>query len=475
MKSVRSGSHLEVIGGTFYFRRSVPLDAREAFGKSVVRISLHTSSLTEAKRLEKQHDVAFESRLQAARSPGPDERLLQLSEKIFNETLPDWWEPGRFWSRREEELANLPLSERRAVDQTLQAKDIRAKLVHGELHGLWPRLRELLFLSQWEEPRPCDDMAQELVELVRTYAKNRSEFTIDWAYEQWRKAKHRPQQTQDEARRYIEDFKKFTHLRTLTSIKRKYVTQWRDSLREAGDLAPKTINHRLEIVSAILRVGWREAEITAPPDLGWIKLPVPASNGRGSWSRDELLRALAALEPRSWSAWVFVIGLTTSTRIGEPIAAVKEWYEASTGCISVPAPFTKMKKPHALPIIELIREPLVEHISTLPPGAYMFNAPRPANAKLKIGHEASKWYGRFFDRHKIEKRVFHELRDTWIDAARKSTAKRDLWEIISGHSPRTGSDPYGGEIPHALMGANEEVCRQLLDREMTIAVRRLVD
>jgi hypothetical protein len=42
------------------------------------------------------------------------------------------------------------------------------------------------------------------------------------------------------------------------------LTDWRDKLREAGDLAPKSINHRLEIVVAILRTGWREAEFPAP-------------------------------------------------------------------------------------------------------------------------------------------------------------------------------------------------------------------
>lgn len=168
---------------------------------------------------------------------------------------------------------------------------------------------------------------------------------------------------------------------------------------------------------------------------------------------------------------MFLIALTTGTRLGEPVAAVKEWYDFA-GCIHVPAEFTKMKKAHALPIINLIREPLVEHISRLPAGAYMFSAPRP-KAGVKLSNEVSKWFTRFRRRHKI-KRVIHELRHTWIEAARESPIKKDIYEIITGHSPKTGSDPYGGEKPHVLMAANEEVCRQLLDPEMTIAVRRLV-
>jgi hypothetical protein len=41
----------------------------------------------------------------------------------------------------------------------------------------------------------------------------------------------------------------------------------------------------------------------------------------------------------------------------------------------------------------------MKHIPMLPARLNMFNAPRLANAKRKISHEASKWCSRFFDRH----------------------------------------------------------------------------
>ncbi len=84
------------------------------------------------------------------------------------------------------------------------------------------------------------------------------------------------------------------------------------------------MNHRLEIVTAILRVGWREAEISDIPDLSRINLPVAATTDRASWTRGEILTALGALEPHSWAAWVFVVALTTGTRLGEPVAARRE-------------------------------------------------------------------------------------------------------------------------------------------------------
>ncbi len=71
---VRSGEHLEPIGETWYYRRVVPPDARPAFewdgkkGRTKVKFSLGTKSKTEARRLEKEHDVEFERRLAAARA-----------------------------------------------------------------------------------------------------------------------------------------------------------------------------------------------------------------------------------------------------------------------------------------------------------------------------------------------------------------------------------------------------------------------
>jgi hypothetical protein len=103
----------------------------------------------------------------------------------------------------------------------------------------------------------------------------------------------------------------------------------------------------------------------------------------------------------------------------------------------------------------------------------MFNAPRPAKDDLKISHEASKWFSRSFDRHN-RNNVFHELRHTWVKAARESPIKKEIYEIISGHAATTVSNRYGGAKPDELIVANEDICRKLLEREMTVEVRRLV-
>jgi hypothetical protein len=59
----------------------VPVAYRKLFGCTEVRFSLTTASEVEANRLEKQHDVEFDERLQAARiAGGPHAVGAQIAE-----------------------------------------------------------------------------------------------------------------------------------------------------------------------------------------------------------------------------------------------------------------------------------------------------------------------------------------------------------------------------------------------------------
>jgi integrase len=102
---------------------------------------------------------------------------------------------------------------------------------------------------------------------------------------------------------------------------------WRDSLvvakradGETKKYKPKSINQRIQLVTAILRVGWRNAEMPQP-DLTAVTVPEPDDNNRGAWTRDEILKALYALEPHSWQAWLSLLGLTSGVRLGELVVA----------------------------------------------------------------------------------------------------------------------------------------------------------
>jgi len=266
--------------------------------------------------------------------------------------------------------------------------------------------------------------------------------------------------------------------RLLEQVKRRHIVAWRDSLADAKKNdgskrhAAKSINQRIQLVSAILRTGWRDAEMEQP-DLKAITLPEPDDSDRKAWTSADILIALERLQPHSWATWVFLISLTTAVRLGEPIAAQIGWYDAA-GFIDVPRSATKAKKPHCLPVIECLRKPLARYVAARPGNGFLFDAPRPADSDVPISNVASKAMNRFFKRNGIN-RCFHELRDTWIEEARHSPIERDIWEIISGHSKATVSDRYGGKKPQVLAAANETICKFLTSNpDLKAAMLRLV-
>lgn len=129
MQSVRSGSHLELIGETWYYRRVVPPDARAAFGKRTVRVSLKTKSHTEAKRLEKSEDVKFQDTLDRVRQTKPDGpwgdpevRRHAIAHKMLCKSRPELAiYVAAFETDEQFEIAvsGLSQTDRTAVDQQL--------------------------------------------------------------------------------------------------------------------------------------------------------------------------------------------------------------------------------------------------------------------------------------------------------------------------------------------------------------------
>jgi hypothetical protein len=137
MQNVRSGDHLERIGETWYYRRVVPPDVRAAFGKGKVRFSLRTKSHTEAKRLEKQHDVDFETRLQQARGIGRHAHLSDLDSGTIEAILHDM---------DEEELT-----------------------LNEEIEQFWKQELRGLIYSCHDDPHQWREMRDAILQIVKTY------------------------------------------------------------------------------------------------------------------------------------------------------------------------------------------------------------------------------------------------------------------------------------------------------------------
>jgi hypothetical protein len=473
--NTRSGAHLHKRGDIYYYRRMVPQEYRKAFGQVVVAKSLNTGNEAEAKRLEKLHDVDFEERLRAAREKSnPEMRRARIAQDIIQKT------PARYlgqWG-----VAHVQPEDRQEVSAVVEAHYDAHDAHGGEVAGLAHEITQALpdapiDAETWVRCREgiMAVVRQHVATVIRAPAPRVKDglHTLGWAFDRWLRAggDTRGEDVIATTRRHWDAFFADCKLVMLADVRRSHLLAWRDRWVDAGKHKPKSINQRIQLVTAVLRQGWRDAEM-AQPDLKALTVPEPDDSGRGAWSRDDILKALNALEPQSWQAWVYLLGLTTSARLGEPVAAQTSWWNAKTGFIEVPPIDTKKEKPHAMPVIECLRGPLEAYVAKRGEG-FLFDAPRPKDPKVPISNVASKAMNRLFKREGID-RVFHELRDTWIEEARHSPVKREMWEIISGHSGATVSDRYGGEKPDALAEHNETICRFVTgDAEIIAAVCRL--
>jgi integrase len=475
----RSGSHLIPRGEIYYYRRVVPKDARDAFGKSEVVVCLRTGSEAEAKRLEKQHDVEFERRLQRVRDhANPETRHARLAADII--------EANPLNPTGQLALAYLSAEDREAVRAIVSPHYAALDAHRDEIAGLLHEIRQVLPRTPLDPEtwRRCRDG---IVSVVRHHVAGATGdppppvldgiHTLEWGFSRWQRTRtgERTEESIDTGRRHFDAFIYYSKLVMLDQVRRSHVVAWRDHLIASGEYRPNSINQRLQLVCAILRVGWRDAEIPEQ-NLKGIILPNPDDNDRGAWNREQILKALRALEPSTWASWVYLIGLTTGVRLGEPMAARVGWFNVKTGMIEVKnRKFTKAKKLHCMPLLPCLRGPLTAYIEGRSSDEFLFaDAPRPSSPKLRASHEASKWFGRSFRKREIG-RVFHELRDTWIEAAKHSTVEKDIWEIISGHSAATVSDRYGGKKPDILIKSNETICEFVTeDAEIMAEVMRLV-
>ena len=248
--------------------RIVPAECRAAFGKVVVAKSLNTTSETEAERLEKEHDVDFERRLRRARDDAnPNTRRARLAEDIIK--------ANRLNPTGQMALAYLPAEDREAV---------RAIVVphYACLDAHRQEIAQLVYEIEQALPQTAldPDIWQRcrigILSVVRQHVANVTGAlspsaidgidTLEWAYQRWLRAggDDRGTDVVKLARRHFDAFVEHRKLVMLADVRRLHVLAWRDSVVDAGEHKAKSINQRVQPVAAILRQGWRDAEMPQP-------------------------------------------------------------------------------------------------------------------------------------------------------------------------------------------------------------------
>ena len=173
-----SDQHLLRRNGIYYYRRRVPLHLVTAIAKKVVQVSLHTTSLKEARKRRTLRDLEWDARFEAAAAVGPAHALNQesqlaapgepLDESACLELVRNYVERhDREARNREAKVYPITAEERSEmqIEAEVEAQSLRAQ---DDLHHQWVHLAGTEALKATGKSFGDPDVPGEiLAELVR--------------------------------------------------------------------------------------------------------------------------------------------------------------------------------------------------------------------------------------------------------------------------------------------------------------------
>ncbi len=229
-----------------------------------------------------------------------------------------------------------------------------------------------------------------------------------------------------------------------------------------------TVNNRLRKLSAFLNWCKSNGYITDNPLLGLKVMTGSAKEARLSFNRHDLatLLDLAALRAEArkhpWRYWLPLLGRTTGARLEELCQLrVDDFIEQqSIQCIRIDdsregQSLKNVSSRRMLPLHPVLIElGLLQHAESVRGTGAERLFPGLKAVRGKLGHEPSKWFGRYKTKVGITdpRKTFHSFRHTLIDDLRDAGVQDSLIKRIAGHEDGAVTfSIYGSRIPLKAM------------------------
>jgi len=489
-----SGQYVTLRGQTYYFHYNIPAALRSAFdGKRHIRRSLGTGDKSTALKAARPMVEAIEARIDAVRAEHSPEavmyRLISETDDAAHEASKEViWEDEKYGIERKVAAEKVEIH---GPQLAIALK--RREVVKRDFHSKVRRLvNEMYWITEpyWTIAKD-DDWYNNLLSHFDTELNNVGDtiksrfsgenlFTLDWAFNLWNGQETRPAQTVKEVKKHLEEFKGFSKTLLIEEVKRRHLTEWRSVLqqtvlRDNTTMAPKTVNQRLQNILVLLRVGWREMEVPGFDTArllggGEIKKP------RREWSDEEIIRVMTGVEPGSDLALLLALGLVYGPRIGEFMSVRKDDLSIRPDLmwIELRGEYTKTGVARSIVLVDALRPAFERLAATRKSGQFLLDIPRPKNPNLKIGHEASRIFGRLTKRLGID-RNYHELRHTVKTFSRRTPDVQQVdIDRITGHAPANIGAIYGAGTYHDLKNTAEKIHAASFTPEMHAAFAKML-
>ena len=229
-----------------------------------------------------------------------------------------------------------------------------------------------------------------------------------------------------------------------------------------------TVNNRLRKLSAFLSWCKSNGYITENPLVGLKVMTGSAKEARLSFDRHDLT-TLLNLDSLKWEArkhpwryWLPLLGRTTGARLEELCQLRVDDLMEQQGiqCIRIDDSregqnLKNSSSRRILPVHPaLIDLGLMQHTETVRSSGADRLFPELEAVRGKLGHEPSKWFGRYKKKQGITdtRKTFHSFRHTLIDDLRDAGAQDSLIKRIAGHEDGAVTfSVYGSRSPLKAM------------------------
>lgn len=518
MTEVKSQTHLVIRKGTYWFRRRIPQQLIESYGKKEITFSLDTKDPKEAKRRAQVETLRttqeFESRLallsrEISASLSQEEidriallyyaHLLEENEEVRAEAMQRGGMSDREWANQDYGLAIVADDEthnasRSRLGDTFEEEDFADSLGVKVLPDS-PSYVPLMAAMKGKHREALEAMkvrhAGGVVEtpkaapLVIRKATNPAEDSLDALFDYWaaqpaEKGGEKSRTALAEGRTIIRKFREMVGDIPPSQITDEHVVELKDKMLAAGS-SPATINKGRGILAAIFSAAYRNKKIRTNPFYGMKKVPVEASEEERPYTIAELrqifkspvfttgARPTQGLGETAY--WLPLLGLYTGARVGELGQLFTEDIGEEDGIHfvlikpeSTTGRTTKDKKKRRVPLHpDLIRMGFLDYVGDIRKQGHQQLFPL-----LKVTREGGKltdkWRGWWSDYVRKELGItripqpFHGLRHSFIEEGRRRELPYEHRMRIEGHALNTVSDKsYGGTL-YPLEPLHKAIC-----------------
>jgi integrase len=454
-QGVTVSEHLTRRGGRYYYRRRVPSDLVEKYGRKEHTQALGTADKKEATEAARRAAVRLDEIFRRLRA-----EINTSLPASLDTPLPTVYRP----------VSRIPLDEvldheeRVEAQREEDAREARIEEIKDAIRALYGDTPVPLSASI---ARPEIDMGPVVPDtppqpVSAPVVESKSGFPE--AIKEWQRKRTPGPGAVDGMNLTVSRFFEVCGRVSLQAVTRDHVKKYQDHYLAAG-MNPGTVRYYSSLLKALLSVAFDSGMIKSNPAIG-VKLDRPKKAPKASrvaFALEDIRVILERLPTEGNYHWIPLVGLYTGMRLEEicqlaPEDIKEETYRDAHGKTRKVSVIyatdegdnqglknagSRRKVPvHA----ELVKAGFVDYVKAQS-GPRIFPGLK-ANKAGREGANASIWFGKFL-REKCEitdpRKVFHSFRHLFKDVLREHGVQEQVSDALTGHTNGSVGRTYGGD------------------------------